>query len=1419
VIRQSLQRSHGASAGKDPPTEDTKRLMPEDTKMPNDVASPVEDSKGDSTTVVDPLEGVPDELKFLFGPKCNPDLADPKVQKIGCMKNAGDDQELDMANRGTCICIQRIVAYIVFTKLVQGIVLLVILFDLLMTIISFTNSIPEDAEIYSVTDVLILTVLSTDVLLRFVALGCSFLKSWLNVFELILVPISIVEVAFLRDMNLPVPLLRALRPVLRGVRVIRVIVRTAGKGKAYLSVLRKRVSGDRMRYKQNGFDLDLQYIGPQLITMSVPGVGRESILNNPHTEVARFLNERHGNKYLLVNTTEEKRYSLASFFDRYYHFPVAQDSVPTLSSLLHLCKTLDSFLKMDPEHVVAVHSKHGQGRAATVIIALLMYRGEHRTPASGIAYFEHNRVSPETRDTANTQTLDSGSQKRFLEYFAHMCHTDHDHDAEVRKARLTRIQLFGVSNVSSLDICCHVHPGMKLRTGGGIVRNVGSNTPKSGSKISELTESVGTSSVETAADFDIDVEDEEGMENVLLEESSDNILKQMRATIEECEMDSMRAGCQPLKGVPIVSTMPDAGKDAAGRIVDKAEKDDEGPSQGNWEVKDTELGYEVCIEVHRRKNERTGDAEGSDGQPQPGLLARLIQCFLQCCCCMRRDDDNKSKFPGGLLFRCWLHTDFLEQDEPPPDNMNKPRPPNLVTVVMDRFALDKAAFAPAMRSQSATLKLQIEFEVDHRIELRQLQRENSRELNLSSQVNMSDEYSLGWLTWVCERTWPSFQAGFEKMIRDGITNSRDSLPGPLKKLRVAECNFGRSYPRFGPVTASSRHHEGMEVQLDIWVNYVTDTDIRLDLGAINFGICHLKVHGLLSLKFKPILPEIPVFVSMQLLFLNQPEIDLRFTDLLVLANSNFVKNMITSQIDKALFDLMVLPNIMNINWGDPKNESPSAVHFVNVLPTNVLRLSVFAGKGLMCQGSFFKREPDSFVKVSIGSMAAQTQRISKTANPIWDKEFDLLVYDHRQVVSITAYDVDFGNFQRVIGVNNKVTVSDLVRAGPDGMWVPLEDTPVGGKSMIQLRAIMYDLRFDKKKVESFITSGDGVVILEPTPELSPKIKNEDSFSGMFGGCVSTFAGTADNAINEEEPDSMLCSAQQISNVEAGAVVLLVCECIGGLMPASFAKPTEVELRFSFGSKKNSQPCTDSAEVDAGTLSKKQQETIVRLAKKDWTADAIAELLGEDLMEVTRVWRRHGWNLECPQKVSLLVHPSDLANATDVQCQIVKGKIVLARGKIALKSVIAALSQKGHHSVICKLDAASGPAESSATLDIEIRVYALFQSELQSLDAEDGSTKAHGKEKRGNCPSCNGELYSDSLFCRNCGEKCPPPKADKSLSKQGSAVLATTPVKPSAQTPTRPEAKTLAEDTGTPSALENKENPETTRSSASSSVDI
>ena len=76
-----------------------------------------------------------------------------------------------------------------------------------------------------------------------------------------------------------------------------------------VEIIRKIVSGKRRRYTDNEFSLDLTYIIPnRIIAMSYPASGIESYGRNYIADVSRFLEQKHGTKYLIINTSERAIY-------------------------------------------------------------------------------------------------------------------------------------------------------------------------------------------------------------------------------------------------------------------------------------------------------------------------------------------------------------------------------------------------------------------------------------------------------------------------------------------------------------------------------------------------------------------------------------------------------------------------------------------------------------------------------------------------------------------------------------------------------------------------------------------------------------------------------------------------------------------------------------------------------------------------------------------------------------------------------------------------------------------------------------------------------------------------------------------------------------------------------------------------------
>jgi hypothetical protein len=56
--------------------------------------------------------------------------------------------------------------------------------------------------------------------------------------------------------------------------------------------IRQLVSGNKRRYKADGFDLDLTYLTSRLIAMGFPSQHLEGLYRNPYPEVFRFLETR-----------------------------------------------------------------------------------------------------------------------------------------------------------------------------------------------------------------------------------------------------------------------------------------------------------------------------------------------------------------------------------------------------------------------------------------------------------------------------------------------------------------------------------------------------------------------------------------------------------------------------------------------------------------------------------------------------------------------------------------------------------------------------------------------------------------------------------------------------------------------------------------------------------------------------------------------------------------------------------------------------------------------------------------------------------------------------------------------------------------------------------------------------------------------
>jgi phosphatidylinositol-3,4,5-trisphosphate 3-phosphatase/dual-specificity protein phosphatase PTEN len=118
--------------------------------------------------------------------------------------------------------------------------------------------------------------------------------------------------------------------------------------------LRSKVSGKRNRYRDKDFNLDITYITNNIMAMSFPASGMESVYRNSISSVAEFLEKKHSGCYKVINLSN-RAYDPKKFKGNVLNYNWEDHHSPAINVLFECCYDMYQFLNQNSDNVAVVH--------------------------------------------------------------------------------------------------------------------------------------------------------------------------------------------------------------------------------------------------------------------------------------------------------------------------------------------------------------------------------------------------------------------------------------------------------------------------------------------------------------------------------------------------------------------------------------------------------------------------------------------------------------------------------------------------------------------------------------------------------------------------------------------------------------------------------------------------------------------------------------------------------------------------------------------------------------------------------------------------------------------------------------------------------------------------------------------------------
>eukprot|EP01103_Thecamoeba_quadrilineata_P014316 TRINITY_DN4235_c0_g1_i1.p1 TRINITY_DN4235_c0_g1~~TRINITY_DN4235_c0_g1_i1.p1 ORF type:complete len:336 (+),score=39.73 TRINITY_DN4235_c0_g1_i1:26-1033(+) len=210
-----------------------------------------------------------------------------------------------------------------------------------------------------------------------------------------------------------------------------------------MNLLRGKVSKKKIRFRKDGFDLDLTYITDRIIAMGFPADNVEGVYRNPLVSVKKFLDKYHNGSYRLYNLCSEREYDPLKFDNRVARFPFDDHNPPTLKLIQDFCQDVKDFMAADGNNIIAVHCKAGKGRTGVMICCWLLFSKcpgmTSHTTESVLDFYGYKR-------TKNGKGVTIPSQQRYIKYYETVLK-----EGRIREPVKIRMNLFRFHTVPDYD--------------------------------------------------------------------------------------------------------------------------------------------------------------------------------------------------------------------------------------------------------------------------------------------------------------------------------------------------------------------------------------------------------------------------------------------------------------------------------------------------------------------------------------------------------------------------------------------------------------------------------------------------------------------------------------------------------------------------------------------------------------------------------------------------------------------------------------------------------------------------------------------------------------------------------------------------------------------------------------------------------